>query len=121
MANKATQFKQGEVNNPNGRPKKGYSITEMMKELLSTPIDGKDVRAALARSILDKALKGDIGAQKIIWQYMDGMPLQKNVFAGDEENPLRFIDAKSTLDKVYGSTNKLHKDSKEGGGTEGSS
>ena len=77
-------WKPGESGNPAGRPPKGYSITEMMKDLLSKKIRGKaggmvDPREAIAISIIDKALRGDTAAQKLIWQYMDGMPVQPNV------------------------------------------
>lgn len=68
-------WKQGQSGNPNGRPPKGYSISEMMKEML----DNKpEVKASLGKVILDKALEGDMVAIKTLWQYMDGMP-QQNV------------------------------------------
>lgn len=60
--------------NRKGRPKKGYSITEWFREMLNSKPEVKD---AIGKSILQKALKGDTAAQKIIWQYMDGMPEQK--------------------------------------------
>lgn len=67
--------KRGAEANPNGRPKKGYSITETVKEMFGNEPKAKQ---ALARVILTKALDGDIAAIKILWQYMDGMP-QQNV------------------------------------------
>lgn len=73
MSNKATQFKPGQSGNPNGRPPKGYSITEWFKEMLNSNPDVKD---AIGKSIMKKALEGDTAAQKMVWQYMDGMPKQ---------------------------------------------
>jgi len=73
MAKTSTSFKPGEVNNPNGRPKKGYSITEWFKEMLASKPEVKD---ALGKSITKKALEGDVTAQKLVWSYMDGMPSQ---------------------------------------------
>lgn len=67
-------WKKGQSGNPHGRPKKGYSITETFRQLL----EGKpEIRKQLAQSILNKALIGDVAAQKLIWQYMDGMPKQE--------------------------------------------
>jgi len=67
-------WKKGESGNPNGRPPKGYSITEWFQNMLhSRP----EVKEAMGNSILKKALEGDATAQKLIWNYMDGMPLQK--------------------------------------------
>ena len=82
MGKNKTSFKPGQVANPKGRPKKGYSITEMMKELIASEVkdekSGKmvKVREALGKSILKKALKGDRAAIRMIWNYMDGMPAQ---------------------------------------------
>jgi hypothetical protein len=69
-----TSFKPGQSGNPNGRPKKGYSITEWFKEMLDSKPEVKD---AIGKSIMKKALEGDTTAQKMVWQYMDGMPEQK--------------------------------------------
>jgi hypothetical protein len=68
------QFKPGNNANPNGRPKKGYSITEWFKEMLNSKPEVKD---AIGKSILKKALEGDQSAQRMVWNYMDGMPKQE--------------------------------------------
>lgn len=73
MAKTRTSFKKGEIHNPNGRPLKGYSITEWFQNMLNSDPATKE---KLARAILGKALEGDSTAQKTIWQYMDGMPKQ---------------------------------------------
>lgn len=53
----------------------------MMKEMLSnTP----EVKRDLGNAILKKALQGDIAAQKLIWQYMDGMPIQGMELTGKD-------------------------------------
>lgn len=91
-------IKPGESRNPHGRPKKGYSITDWFKNMLNSK---PEVKEAMGTAILKKALQGDVTAQKIIWQYMDGMPVQKNILAGDEENPVK-IDVGGTLEKIYG-------------------
>lgn len=68
-----TKFKPGESGNPNGRPPKGYSITETVRAMLN---EKPEIKHALATKVMEAALKGDIAAQKMIWQYMDGMPKQ---------------------------------------------
>ncbi len=70
--------KAGFNNNPqninrNGRPKKGYSITEWFKSMLKSK---PEVRDAIGKKIIEKALKGDITAMKLVWSYMDGLPQQ---------------------------------------------
>lgn len=76
-------WKPGQSGNPAGRPPKGYSITEIMKEIVASKVMGEDgkteieVRKALGSVILEKALKGDMNAIKLIWEYMDGKATQK--------------------------------------------
>ncbi len=78
MSNPGTYIKKGQVLNPNGRPKKEYSLTQGMREYLSE-LDG-DSKKELRRVFLEKthemALKGDPTAMKLIWNYLDGMPKQ---------------------------------------------
>ena len=85
MPKTSTSFKPGESGNPDGRPPKGYSITEMMKEMLSSD---PRVKETLGKVIITKALEGDITAIKTVWQYMDGMPKQSVELTGDESKPL---------------------------------
>jgi hypothetical protein len=59
--------------NKNGRPHKGYSITETFQQMLGAKLE---VKHKLVDKILQSALAGDMTAAKMIWQYMDGMPLQ---------------------------------------------
>lgn len=66
-------FKPGQSGNPNGRPPKGYSITEMMREMLASKPEIKD---AIGKVIAQKAMEGDRDAIRLLWQYMDGMPSQ---------------------------------------------
>lgn len=72
--------------NRKGRPLKGYSITEWFKEMLKSRPDVKD---AIGNSIMKKALQGDVTAQKLVWNYMDGMPAQSPDDPGTSENPIQ--------------------------------
>lgn len=75
------QFKPGQSGNPNGRPPKGYSITEMMKEMLNNK---PEVKQAIGAVIAAKAMEGDATAIKTLWQYMDGMPKQGIELTGED-------------------------------------
>ena len=66
-------WKPGQSGNPNGRPKKGYSISEAFKRMLEADPEKKE---AIVNKILLAALSGDMAAAKMIWQYMDGQPAQ---------------------------------------------
>lgn len=66
-------FKPGESGNPHGRPPKGHSITETFKQMLGAKIE---IKQALVNKTLRLALDGDITAIRLIWNYMDGLPLQ---------------------------------------------
>lgn len=65
--------------NRKGRPPKGYSITEMMREMLDSK---PEVKEAIGKVIAKKALEGDLTAIKTLWQYMDGMPQQRIEHSG---------------------------------------
>jgi hypothetical protein len=72
--------------NKKGRPAKGHSITEWCKEMLSSQPEVKD---AIGKSIMKKALEGDTAAQKLVWNYMDGQaPQNLNV---QSEGEIRVI------------------------------
>jgi len=76
MAKTRTSFKKGQIANPKGRPKKGYSITAWFKNMLNSR---PEVREAMGKAITKKALEGDVAAQKMVWNYMDGMPQSNEV------------------------------------------
>ena len=87
-------FPPGVSGNPNGRPPKGYSITEMMKEMLANK---PEVKAAIGAQIAAKAMEGDATAVKLLWNYMDGMPSQGVELSGPDGGP---IDANLTVSFV---------------------
>ena len=91
MAKTRTSFKKGQINNPNGRPKKGYSITETMKKMLRAD---PNIKKALSQMVLQKAIKGDLAAAKVIWSYMDGTPISTLELTGKDGGPLE-IEARA--------------------------
>lgn len=94
--------------NTKGRPPKGYSITETVKAMLN---EKPEIKQALAAKVMELAMKGDVTAMKMLWNYMDGMPLQKTKLSGDEDNPL-VVDGSFNvqLTKVYGQTSASKND-----------
>lgn len=95
MPKTSTTWKKGQTPNPNGRPKKGYSITEWFQEMLNSKPEVKD---AIGKSIMEKALAGDPTAQKLVWNYMDGMPKQAHELTGKDGQDLKFIVTRDSND-----------------------
>lgn len=86
-----TSWKPGQSGNPHGRPKKGYSIAEVWRSMFAADSEKKH---QLADKIFQAAVNGDTQAQKLIVQYMDGMPAQAiDLTSGGEQlkTPQHFI------------------------------
>lgn len=67
-------WKPGQSGNPKGRPLKGHSLTESLKEAMD---EQPDIKKALIAKTVELALKSnDLAAIKMIWNYLDGMPTQ---------------------------------------------
>jgi hypothetical protein len=84
-------MKPGETRNPNGRPKKGESITEIAKKFLEDIPEGqnKTYKQLFFEKVYKKAVvEGDIAALKLVWNYVDGMPEQPIKHTGDADNPV---------------------------------
>lgn len=79
-AQKKTQFKKGEVNNPKGRPVgSGLNLTALLKQHLEQKPEGKKeyYKDLFIKTLLHKALiEKDIQALKLIINYCDGLPKQ---------------------------------------------
>lgn len=88
----SASWKQGQSGNPKGRPKKGHSITEAVKEIMKS--DPK-MKKKLVNKVLTMALDGDIAAIRLIWQYLDGMPTQSTDISF-ERTPIPILGGIST-------------------------
>lgn len=87
-------FKPGESGNPNGRPPKGYSITETIKAMMA---EKPEIKQALSTKVIEMALKGDLAAIKLVWGYLEGMPTFKSEVSGPDGEPLIIVkDASNT-------------------------
>ena len=99
------KFQPGQSGNPAGRPVGATSFTTKVKEALEKIAEGKDYsyEEAFIKSILKKAIvDGDSSTQKLIWNYLDGMPRQNIGLDGGEEGKAIPINIISTLEKIYG-------------------
>ncbi len=73
-------WEKGESGNPEGRPKGSKNFTTKVREALEKISEGsaETAEVGLIKAILKNAIvKGDVTAQKMIWSYLDGMPVAK--------------------------------------------
>lgn len=75
----------GHTGNPNGRPPKGYSITETLKAMMD---EKPEIKQALGTKLVEMALKGDLAAIKLLMSYIDGNPVQRNELTGKDGEAL---------------------------------
>ena len=84
--NEKGQLLPGSTANPNGRPLKGHSITETIKAMMD---EKPEIKQALGSKVIQYALNGDMTAMKMLWQYIDGMPTQRNELTGKDGQPIQ--------------------------------
>jgi len=77
------RFVPGVSGNPNGRPK-GKVLTELVRDKMEEIQDGLPVKDKIAVSLISLALAGNIKALELIWNYLDGKPVQ-TIELGDTE------------------------------------
>lgn len=84
MAKKTrTSFKPGQSGNPNGRPPKGESLTEILKTQLDEYVRDKDgkltkktYREIISQRLIALAASGDVSCLKYVFDRTDGYPTQ---------------------------------------------
>ena len=76
----STRWKPGLSGNPKGRPPKRECITSLLKEAMNSPCPQdkqKRTRAEImTEKLLAMAIKGDLRAMKLIFEYVAGKPKQ---------------------------------------------
>lgn len=93
----STAWKPGQSGNPAGRPPLGNSLTELMRKFLEEIPPGQTLsyRDAFIRKVYKLAMEdGSESAIRLIWNYIDGMPLQgiDVTSKGEHLNPMVKID-----------------------------
>ncbi len=90
----STAWPAGVSGNPNGRPKKGFSLTDGMRSFLSCkdPREKKARKDLLVEQTYKQAMRGDIAAIKMIFNYLEGMPKQSMDMALTFPKPILDID-----------------------------
>lgn len=73
--NELGQFVPGTSGNPGGKPKSYFSFTRKLKEILE--LDPEKGEKLINKLITMAVENGDTKAAKILWEYIDGKPLQK--------------------------------------------
>lgn len=84
------KFKPGESGNPSGRPKRGETMTDILRslgEIEDVRHEGKMIarRVAVGHRVWQLALRGDVTAFKYIYDRLDGKPMQEIKVSGDAE------------------------------------
>jgi len=76
--NPKNQMQKGETRNPNGRPKRGETLTDIlnMKSQVIDPAQKLPIRELIAEKLLKLAMDGDIAALKYVYDRIDGTPRQ---------------------------------------------
>ena len=72
-------FKKGKSGNPRGRPRKGETLTDLLREKLETTKTTRDKltrKEKITEKLLSLAESGDLAALKYIFDRVDGRPTE---------------------------------------------
>jgi len=93
----------GQINNPKGRPKRGNTVAEIVRELLGEidHAEKKTRRKALVLKVYGQAMAGDPASQKLLFNYDGGMPVQMTVNANADDETTKAMQEHAR--KIFGS------------------
>lgn len=86
------KWRPGQSGNPKGRKKGEQTIADAMRKLLESVPEGQKLtyKEAFVRAVYKMALEqGNARAAQLIWNHIDGAPVQKIKHTGDlEDDPI---------------------------------
>lgn len=94
MPKEDTQFKKGKSGNPNGRPPGTFSLKSILQQEIQRQPKGKKLSYAMAlikKQLHQAIIDGDAQTQKLIWNYIEGMPIQ-DITSGGEKLPIPILN-----------------------------
>lgn len=81
--------------NRNGAPPKEWTMASLIREAAEEEDEtGTPKKLIIARKLVTLAAKGDMVALKELNNRLDGMPVQKNVHSGDDDEPIKIVITK---------------------------
>ena len=89
MSSKPGTWQPGQSGNPNGRPRKGLALTDVLREHMELSDEGDSVprKVRLAERLYELAMAGNVSAIEYIANRLDGKPTQAIALV-DGSNPL---------------------------------
>jgi len=102
MGKVPTSYKKGQSGNPNGRPKKGESLTETMRTFLDEAPPGQELtyKELFVKKSYQKAIEGDPAFARLVWNYIDGMPKQQVDVTSNGESIVPIFGGQAVIPKL---------------------
>ena len=92
MSSKPGTWQLGQSGNPNGRPRKGLALTDVLREHMELSDEGDSVprKQRLAEKLYELAMAGNVSAIEYIGNRLDGKPTVALSLAAGEDSPLHY-------------------------------
>ena len=92
MSSKPGTWQPGQSGNPNGRPKRGLALTDVLREHMDASAEGDGVprKQRVAEKLYELAMAGNVHALEYIGNRLDGKPTVALSLAGGEDSPLHY-------------------------------
>lgn len=88
-------WEKGQSGNPNGRPRRGECMTDVLREELSAiGVDAVEKKRALIKKLIAMAENGDVTAMKYIIDRIDGKPRETHSI--DTEDGIEIVFKNAT-------------------------
>ena len=103
------KWEPGQSGNLKGRPPMGEAVADLMREHLKGKGKGQKITRMeqFVRKVFELALKGDINAIKLIWNYLDGLPNQNLTHDGQIDHVISFSEVLKAIRDDQGTNLKL--------------